>query len=343
MSAPSGVQAPDARVPQVGAAWNRYAAQDQTLVRNGGFRVGLDEQAVYVARGKPEIFWATAIDGQNCRVLVYGLGADARAVDLEVLTCNGTVAHIAQVAPPLPCERLEQVAPRIVEQNVHFSVQPLERQWQILQGVVERGQSSIDLYVAFGAPYRQGREEREDRTTAMKNVYLDSSGDAYGMNVTLVNDRVVGWTIPAERVLTPEAQVKHQQQAIQQAVAEADARAQARYQEEQRRRNELQAQQQQQAQRQQQASAAVHTFLGVAAQSAAAGASGEGGGHVVDTHSSSRQVSGEKSLTVNGCRYTDAPGGALGASCSGGSPCPGGYSCSMPVGMCVPAGQGCKR
>jgi hypothetical protein len=349
VAAPTSPQPADARIPKVGAAWSRYSAEDKALIRSGGFRVGLDELGVYLARGRPEVYWATAIDGQNCKVMVYGIGADPRAVDIAVYACNGSVAHIAPMQTPLPCDRVEAVAPRMVEKNVHFSVQPLERQWQIVEGIAARGQVASDLYVAFGPPYRQGQESREDGTSAAKHVYLDSTGEAYGMNVTLVDGRVVAWALPAERTLTPEAQ----QRRIDRAVAETEARARARYEEEQRKRNELQAQQQQSDAQASGASKAVHTFLGIAAQAASASASasgggGEGGQTVVSHQSTTRQVSGEKSLTVNGCRYTDGPNGALGASCSGKSPCPGGYTCSLlggpsGPGMCVPAGQPCKR
>lgn len=342
----AGPQPADARIPIAGEAWSRYSPEDQALLRSGGFRVGLDELAVYVARGKPEIYWGTVIQGQSCHAMLYGIGADPRAVDLAVYTCNGTVAHVQPLQPALPCDRIETVAPRMVERIAYFGTQTLDRQWQLVQGEVTRGQSSQDLYVAFGNPYRQGTEAREDKTNATKLVYLDSSGEAYGLNVTLVDDHVVAWTIPAERVLTPEAQQRHMQAmsqaAARQAAAEADARAQQRYTEEQRRQSELQAQQARQAAQQAATTAAVSTLMGLAG-SAGSG----GGGQTINLQSSSKQTSGEKTLTINGCKYTDGPNGALGNSCSMKEGCPAGYSCHIldnsSIGMCAPLNQKCGR
>ena len=63
-------------MPKAGAAWSRYSPEDQALIRGGGFRVGLDELAVYVARGTPDVYWGTTLQGQRCRVMLYGIGAD---------------------------------------------------------------------------------------------------------------------------------------------------------------------------------------------------------------------------------------------------------------------------
>lgn len=58
-------------------------------------------------------------------------------------------------------------------------------------------------------------------------------------------------------------------------------------------------------------------------------------------HRESR-ASGSESLMLNGKRFTDVVGGAMGTSCDLQSPCPEGYACSNITGsvaICVPAGQ----
>jgi hypothetical protein len=50
---------------------------------------------------------------------------------------------------------------------------------------------------------------------------------------------------------------------------------------------------------------------------------------------------GSNTLTINGCTYTDQPGGALGQPCSSGG-CPSSYTCDVVVGdrgQCVPEAQ----
>src|SRR5262245_50679666 len=60
----AGPQPADARIALAGEAWKRYPAEDQALLRSGGFRVGIDELGVYIARGQPEIYWGTVLQGQ---------------------------------------------------------------------------------------------------------------------------------------------------------------------------------------------------------------------------------------------------------------------------------------
>jgi hypothetical protein len=59
-----------------------------------------------------------------------------------------------------------------------------------------------------------------------------------------------------------------------------------------------------------------------------------------------REVSGSKTLTINGCTYTDSATGALGRSCGHREGCPGGYVCDIiggSSGFCVPANQRCRH
>lgn len=330
-NAPSAL---DARIKEAGDAWKRYSPEDQALIKKGGVRVGLDELAVYIARGKPEMFWHSLVNGETCSVLLYSFGSDATVTDTAVTACGGTVTRKAAIDPPLPCWRLADVAPRMVESSAYFDQLELTTQWKIVQGILERGLTTRDVRIAFGKPYNTGSEAREDGAQATTFVFLDRSGESYALNVTLVDDKVVAWKIPAERVLTPEAQQKHAQLAARQAVDEAraqDQAAAAKHAEEARLRNEVQAR-------------STQFLLDTAGGVAAAHAPSGGSPPPAQINSSTKSSSQEKTLTLNGCTYRESGGGALGQSCKVGGPgCPASYTCSIlgsgNSGMCVPTAQ----
>ena len=329
-------------------AFNRYPPADQELIRAGRFRVGLDELAVYLARGAPAFYWHTRLGGgPGCNALLYGssdapTGEGDGQVDLVVYACGGSVVHLAAGSPALPCWRLANVAPRLVERSDYFDALPLGRQWELIAGVLRRGQTATDVYLAFGHPYNTGVEAREDGTNAASQVFLDSTGDSYGLYVTLVSDTVVGWRIPPDRTLTPEAQ-QRRLQALQQNLAvqlqALETRSIERHRQEMSLLNTLQAQGQQ-------IIATQTSGFESATQQRSGGASGpSSGGSAVGGPPAT--VTGSNQLSVNGCTYTDSPGGALGRSCGHGQGCPHSYAClvmgssASGSGVCVPQGQGC--
>jgi hypothetical protein len=167
---------------------------------------GANETEVFLARGAPRIWWNTQAGSRWCRVLVHSSLVDPSRADLAVTTCDGIVVALATLGPSLPCWRIADVGPRIVRQVDYFERLPYLRQWQIVAGILERGQTAADVDIAFGAPYSTGFEEREDGKRADKLVFLDHGGNAYGLNITMTNGRVVAWSMPAEQILTPEAQ-----------------------------------------------------------------------------------------------------------------------------------------
>lgn len=331
-AAATATSALDARIKEAGDAWKRYSPEDQALIKRGEVRVGLDELAVYIARGKPEMFWYSLVEGKTCSVLLHSVGADATVADTAITACGGTVTRKAAIDPPLPCWRLAEVAPRMAESSAYFDQLELPTQWKIVQGILERGLTMRDVRIAFGKPYNTGTEAREDHTEATNLVFLDHAGEAYALNVTLVDDKVVAWKIPAERVLTPEAQQKRTQLAAKQAVEEARAQEQAaaaKHAEEARLRNEVQARSTQ--------------FLLDQAGAVAAAHAPSPGQQPAQINASTKHSSQEKTLTLNGCTYRESGGGALGQSCKVGGPgCPASYTCNIMggnSGMCVPTAQ----
>jgi hypothetical protein len=317
------------RIAAAGTAWDRYSAEDKALVQRGEFRVGLDELAAYIARGNPELTWKTRQPDTTCTVLLYAMGQDPSVADTAVTSCFGAITKRTTLEPALPCWRLAEIGPRMVEQQTYFEGLALDRQWKIVEGILERGQNSSDVTIAFGKPYNTGTEAREDKTNASTMVFLDHAHEAYGLHVTLVDDRVVAWKIPAERVLTPEAQRRQALAASRQASAEAEQRAANQHAEEMQRQNEVQ----------QKSSA----FLLEQAGALAGNAASQAPPVTIGASHSSSTTSGEKKLTINNCTYTDGPNGALGQSCGVPSPaCPAGYTCSISggsSGFCVPSGQ----
>lgn len=184
---------------------NAYSQADLDLIANGRARVGLDERAVYLANGLPAFYWNTQIADSRCRVLLYGILGEPN-VDTAIYTCDNEVVHIGPVQPRLPCWRVEEVAPRAIEHARHFDAAEVEQQWDILYGLLRRGQSMNDVEISFGTPYRTGTEAREDGTNAANHVYLDNTGDAYATYLTFVDRTLRGWRFPPDRRLTAEAE-----------------------------------------------------------------------------------------------------------------------------------------
>jgi len=177
----------------------------RAAVEAGQIRPGATEAELFMSRGQPHLWWNTRIGQNRCRVFVHH-SSDPNIADLAVTTCGGRVLGTNQIDPPLPCWRLADVGPRITAAATYFEQRPLDVQWQIVIGLLHRGQAEKDVVIAFGQPHDRGFDEREDGKRAEKLVFLDRSGDAYGLNVTLIDDKIVGWQMPAERVMTPEAQ-----------------------------------------------------------------------------------------------------------------------------------------
>lgn len=193
---------------RAGVAGIRFGALDpraRAAIEAGQIWPGASEVELFLSRGQPHLWWNTRLANKACRVFVHHTG-DPNIANLAVTTCGGRVIGTNQIEPPLPCWRLADVGPRITEAVAYFEQRPLAVQWQIVIGLLHRGQAQKDVLIAFGEPHNRGFDEREDGKRADKLVFLDRSGDAYGLNVTLIDDKIVGWEMPAVRVLTPEAQ-----------------------------------------------------------------------------------------------------------------------------------------
>lgn len=193
------------RIVSEGDGLKDYLFDDVGLILNGRTRVGLDERSLYLANGLPAFYWNTQIEDDSCRVLLYGMLREDN-IDTVIYSCNNVITHIGPVSPRIPCWRLEEVAPRAIEGARHFDRADVQRQWEILYGLLRRGHSQRDVGISFGPPFRTGLEAREDGTTANEAVYLDSTGDAYATYLTFVDESLRGWRFPAERVLTPQAE-----------------------------------------------------------------------------------------------------------------------------------------
>lgn len=205
---PAGLGTLDERQSRMyveGDLTGEYAPEDLNLISNGRARVGLDERAVYLANGLPAFYWNTQIADSRCRVLLYGILGEPN-IDTAVYTCDNEIVHIGPVQPRLPCWRVEEVAPRAIEHAQHFDAAEVEQQWDILYGLLRRGQSMNDVEISFGTPYRTGTEAREDGTNAANHVYLDNTGDAYATYLTFVDRTLRGWRFPPDRRLTAEAE-----------------------------------------------------------------------------------------------------------------------------------------
>jgi hypothetical protein len=190
----------------VAAAWYASLSQrDRDMLRSGSIRPGMPEVAAYLALGTPAFHWRTAINQRPCKVLLYS-GGSRDDIGRAIYSCEGVIAHDASLAPELPCWRLSQVGPRILEKVDYFEGLDLDRQWELAAGILQRGHSRDDVYIGFGEPYNRGIEVREDGTRATTQVFLDHGRESYGLYVTLVDDAVAGWRVPPDRQLTPEAQ-----------------------------------------------------------------------------------------------------------------------------------------
>ncbi len=336
---------------KISKGFTNYSAQDQQMIRGGQFRVGLDEYGLWLAKGEPAFYWHTWMKKKKkwCRVMLYGPSGGS-LIDTAVYTCGARVVHSAKINPAIPCWRLNKVSPRLMAALPYFERRPLGRQWEIVTGLIRRGQTTRELALMLGKPYNTGVHAREDGTNAATQVFLDSTGEAYGLHVTLIKGLVVGWKIPAARALTPEAQARRLKATEQRLIAkmrEIEARAVQRHREEMSLLSNIQANQ---TQMMESLVNRAETQMGGDDGAAGGGEGGGGGGAGAGGGSGGgggrRVIPGRKTLTINGCKYSEPNGGQLGRPCSLDRPCPGNYSChlvSSKSGMCVPKGQGCKR
>lgn len=316
---------------RISKSFASYSHADQQLIRSGRVRVGLDEYGVWLALGEPSFYWNTWMGRRWCRVLLYGRegGAD---VNTAVYTCNSVVAYVTAIQPAIPCWRLTKVSKRAMAALRYFERRPLTRQWEIVTGLIRRKQTTQDLAIMLGKPYNTGVDAREDGTNATTQVYLDSTGEAYGLHVTLIQGLVVGWKIPAARQLTPEAQQRRLRATEKRLIAkmqEIEQRSIKRHREEMSLLSRVQSNQQRMMQ-----SLVTRARYGIARRAAGRYA---GGRRTVRRGRS--VVRGHKRLILNGCTYTDGPTGELGRRCGS---CGPGYVClvmSGTSGVCVPKAQ----
>lgn len=200
------VTAVELRAQVVGVALAALPPTNRAALERGQVWVGASEADVFIARGAPKLWWRTQVDDTACAVIVSADPHTPSEAREAITLCGGLVAQVAPIEPALPCWRLAEVGPRVAAEATYFEALPLRRQWQIVAGMLERGQAERDVRIAFGEPYATGFDEREDGQRADQLTFLDRSGDAYGLNVTLVRDRVVGWQMPVRRELTAEAE-----------------------------------------------------------------------------------------------------------------------------------------
>mgnify|MGYP006297695585 CR=1 FL=1 len=334
------VSARTMRTQKAGAAYNRYSQQDKNLIQRGSFRPGLDELALYIARGAPTFYWHTRVGKKWCRVMLYGSNSKVPYVDMAVYTCNGTIVHWTKVQPKLPCWRLAAVSRRIFADLRYFQYRPLNVQWEIVAGILRRGLTTREVAISFGKPYNSGVEAREDGTNATTQVFLDNTGEAYGLYMTFIRNRLAGWRIPARRTLTPEAQAKRLRATERRLMAQLkkmEARSRRRHRAQMRLLNRLQAAKQRMARSMvRQPLEAVRRHMGLSARGP------RGGGGAQYTHRR-KIVKGRRKLTLNNCTFTDGPQGELGRSCSPKNACSSGYTCYSitggNTGVCVPSDQ----
>ncbi|MEZ4403676.1 MAG: hypothetical protein R3B06_26870 [Kofleriaceae bacterium] len=196
----------DVRAAVLGLDLGALSPDRRAAIERGEVWVGATAVEAYLARGRPSLWWRTRGQAGSCEVLAHASLTDPSRADTAVTVCDGVVAQLAPISPPVPCWRLAEVGPRLVTDGAYFDELAAERQWQIVLGILQRGQRARDVAIAFGTPYRRGVDEREDGVRADEQLFLDASGDAYGLRVTFIDDRVAGWKVPAERTLTPEAE-----------------------------------------------------------------------------------------------------------------------------------------
>lgn len=216
------------RAAVLGFDVDTLAPDRRAAVERGELWVGATAVEAYLARGRPVLWWRTPTAHGACDVLAHASLGDPAVADTAVTVCGGVVAQVAPIAPSLPCWRLAEVGPRVVAEAAYFDELPGEQQWLLIAGILRRGQSARDVAIAFGLPYSRGVDEREDGTRADQQAFLDSSGDAYGLRVTFIRDRVAGWRLPPERTLTPEAEQRRleaMEQRLTERLKEMDARS----------------------------------------------------------------------------------------------------------------------
>lgn len=220
------------RAAVLGVDLDTLALDRRAAVERGTLWVGATAIEAYLARGRPVLWWRTSTAQGACDVLAHASLHDPSVADTAVTVCGGVVAQVAPIVPSLPCWRLAEVGPRIVAETAYFDQLPGEQQWSLVAGILRRGQRTRDVAIAFGPPYSRGVDEREDGTRADQQAFLDSSGDAYGLRVTFIGDRVAGWRLPPERTLTPEAEQRRleaMEQRLTERLKEMDARSQRQH------------------------------------------------------------------------------------------------------------------
>jgi hypothetical protein len=173
-------------------------------------------------------------------------------------------------------------------------------------------------------------------------VFLDHTSEAYGLHVTLVANGVVGWRIPAERQLTPEAQQRRLQATEERLMAQMqqmEAQSLEQHRQEMALLNEMQAQ----------ADQVLNTVATAATSAAAATPVSSGPGFVPQDGGSvdHSTMTGSRTLTINDCPFTDGPQGLLGEGCGISDDavemCGPDYTCwafgGGTAGVCVPSDQ----
>jgi len=307
------VSALELRAGVIGIDANRLDPKLRAALDAGQVWPGETEGELYLARGTPNVWWNTRLGQNACRILVHH-GQDPTLADLAVTSCGGLVIQAVKIEPALPCWRLAEVGPRIQKALAYFEGRPLDVQWQIVIGLMHRGQAEEDVVVAFGDPHSRGFDEREDGKRAEKLVFLDHSGDAYGLNVTLIDNKVVAWQMPAERTLTPEAQqrkLEAVERRLTEKIADLDRRVTQQHAETVRLFGDVMAKQDTMMNQ----LTAVEVMQGAQLVQGRSPPPPLGGGGGSGPSRPPTRLTGSKTLTINNTTYTDSADGELGKPC----------------------------
>jgi len=172
-------------------AFSAYPQASQDAILAGELRADLDEVALYLSWRAPAFVFPG--EDKSCRRLLYvhdGLGALAS-------TCDGRVEALHQIEAPLPCERLDQVLPRMERAKREVATWSAEQHVQVLLGVPDTWMGRDTLEMAFGKPEKKWNGGAKLRFSA-------DSGIHEGPTVWLVDDLADAWTFPAATVLNKE-------------------------------------------------------------------------------------------------------------------------------------------
>ena len=321
-------------------AWANLSAEHRQLVTAGKLQAGMSEGAIFLVRGMPLLWWETKIGGATCRALLY---SESDIVTNAIYTCDGILIRQTNVEPTLPCWRVSKVGKRIVADINYFETLSLERQWEIVAGLLRRGQAERDVTIAFGKPYNKGSESREDGSDVGTSVYLAEGGETYGLYVNFIDKRVIGWKIPADRRLTPEAQARRleaTEKRLMSQLKEMEANATKRHIESVELLNAVLDGQEEMKEN----IGATEEAL-ASATVVGAGGGGSGGGSSTSTSTSTKSCpSGTRTFRQNDCTYTEIPGHCdMGKKCNNlDLLCGSEYACSYissnaSSGICLPA------